>query len=405
MINSTKSLCVLGVGLAMVSGCATDVAVDENVGFAESAIDSCSGSNYGKWQHLANLAVATAQEMGELNTTEQFTVGTIQGTSGPLSAVTLSAYGQATCAAKGGCPMVEALLDLQSFDNDVLAPQAVFNVLDYRNTLVSAYYNQLNQTNSYLNNKLFGSLPEDHSTTLIGQDGTATCGTPWFSFSVKRDFHFKWSSSGPIADMNCTQLTEPTDPDGWDNNYLCSERNIGMKWSNSGTIAGMTCLKVTEGSDPYAWGDNYLCTPENWGLVWSMNGPLSGKKCINISEPNDPHAWANNYLCWDATANLNHPSTLCTEFMLFGGAAACNGDNPYIDFVVSTDLSRFKIDPTDYTSSTITTGTTGSCVTSLPYISTKLVAPGSCCYVSSISKYGVLTKYPTRTNTYYCKTP
>jgi hypothetical protein len=399
MFKSMQSLFTLGVGIVLVSGCAADAGVDEDMTVAEQGLESCSGQSGQKWQHLANLAVATAQEMGELNATEQFALGS----SSVGQIVTLSPYGAGVCAERGGCPMVQSFLDIQEMPNNVYVPQEIINTLDYRQTLVDAYKNQLNQTIAYLTNRAFSRLAEDHSTKLLsGTDGTATCGTPWFSFSIKRDFHFKFSASGPVNGMSCTQITEPTDPNGWNDNYLCSERNLGLKWSSSGPIARMTCVNVTEGNDPYGWSDNYLCTPEDWGLTWSANGVPAGKECIAFNEPSDPHSWGDNYLCWDPNANLNHPATLCTEFMMFGGAAACNGSNPYIDFVVSSDLSKFKIDPTDYTSGTVSTGSTGSCVKSLPYSSTSTVT-GSCCYVSSTGKYGTLTKYATKPNLYYCK--
>jgi hypothetical protein len=393
------NLFALSVGLVLGSGCATDVGVDEQTSSAESPLDSCNGVTAQKWQHLANLAFATAQEMGELNATEQFTIG--YSYVGEI--VKLSTYGATVCAARGGCPMVQSFLDIQEMPNNVYVPQSILNTLDYRLTLVDGYKRQLMQMNSFLSNRAFSQLAEDHSTTLLGSEGTATCGTPWFSFSVKRDFHFKFSTSGTVADMNCTQINEPTDPHSWSDNYLCSERNLGIKWSSSGPISGMTCINVTEGADPASWGDNYLCTPENWGLSWSSTGIPAGKECVSFNEPSDPYWWNDNYLCWDPNANLNHPKTLCNEFLLFGGAAACSGNNPYIDFVVGSDMSKFKIDPTDYTSGTVSTGSTGSCVSSLPYSSTSDVV-GGCCYLSTTSTYGTLAKYPTRPNLYYCKT-
>jgi hypothetical protein len=406
MLKSIKTLFTLGVGIVMISGCAADTGSEETVTTASQALDSCTGVTMQKWEHLANLAVATAQEMGQLNASQQFALATSSDPSlYGATIVTLSPYAAAFCAAKGGCPMVQSLLDIQEMPNDVYVPQALLNTLDYRQTLVDGLYRAKGQVNAYLSNNAFSSLAEDHSLTLVGKDGTATCGTPWYSFNIKRDFHITFSSAGPVAGMNCTQITEPNDPNGWDNNYLCSERNLGFNWSSSGAIAGMTCVNVNEGYDTDGWSDNYLCTPENWGLIWSQNGTKSGKKCIPFNEPSEPssHGWANNYLCWDPTANLNHPASLCDEFLMFGGASACNGNNPYIDFSVSTDLSKIKIDPTDYTSGTVDTGSTGSCVTTLPYSSTAAVA-GGCCYVSSSGIYGVLTKYPLKANLYYCKT-
>jgi len=400
MLKAIHSLFALSAGVLMLSGCAADVGTEAGVAVAEQGLDACNGNTAQKWKHMANFAIATAQEMGELNTTEQFTLATAADGG---QVVTLSTYGASVCAAKGGCPMVQGFLDLQLMPNDMYVPQVLFNTVDYRNTMVDGYKRQVMQIDSLILNNAWTQLPEDHRLSLNGVDGTATCGSPWFSFTALRDFHMQFSSNGPIADMNCTLINEPSDPNGWDNNYLCSERNIGLKWSYKGAIAGMNCVNVNEASDPYYWGDNYLCTPENWGLAWSMNGPISGKKCILVNEPSDPNAWSNNYLCWDNNVPLNHPSTLCQEFLLFGGNISCNGSNPYIDFSVASN-TKVKIDPTDYTSGTISTGSTGSCTTTLPYITTDTSVAGSCCLVTSTNVYGALTKYPLKANTYYCKT-
>jgi len=394
MFKTNKFYCVLVVGTLVLSACATDVRVDSEVGIAELALDSCT-TNAGKWQNLANLAVATAQEMGELNASRQYTVVPWNG----AEKVALSTYGAAACAARGGCPMVQGYLDLQEMPNNEVVPQELFNTIDYRNTIVDGYKRQVMQIDSLVTNNQWGQLPEDNSTTLLGPDGTATCGTPFYSFNVRRNFHLQFSSSGPIAGMYCTQITEPSDPHGWNDNYICSERALGLIWSSSGPVAGKTCVNVHEPNES-AWSDNYLCTPEDWGLTWSPSGVPAGKECVAFSEPNDPNGWNDNYLCWDPNANLNHANSLCYEFLLYGGAGQCSGNNPYIDFVVAANGSKFKIDPTDYTQGNISTATTGQCLLAMPVVST-LAMTGACCYQSG--KYGYLVKYTTKPNTYYCK--
>jgi hypothetical protein len=161
----------------------------------------------------------------------------------------------------------------------------------------------------------------------------------------------------------------------------------------------MSCLKVNEPGDPNGWDNNYLCAPEAWGLSWSYSGPVSGKECVQWSEGADPHYWNDNYLCWDPNAKLLHPSTLCQEFWMYGGTESCGGSNPYIDFVTSSDNTKFKIDPTDYNSGGITTTTSGSCVSSLPYVNTTN-SVGKCCYYKGV--YGHLDKISSRPYTYYC---
>ncbi len=395
MFKTSKCYCVLVVGTLVISACAGEVRVDAEVGVAELALDSCS-TNSGKWQHLANLAVATAQEMGELNSSKQYTVVPWNGGE----KVALSAYGAAVCAARGGCPMVQGYLDLQEMPNNEYVPQELFNTIDYHNTIVDGYKRQVMQIDSLVANNQWRQLPEDNATALIGEDGTATCGTPWYSFSVKRDFHFKFSSAGPIAGMTCTQITEPSDPHGWSDNYLCSERALGLVWSSSGTIEGMTCVNVNEPAES-AWSNNYLCTPEDWDLTFSHHGPRPNWECVAFDEPADPNGWSDNYLCWNPSSKLNHAETLCQEFLLFGGAGQCQGNNPYIDFVVANNGARFKIDPTDYTQEPVDTQTPTGCYTAMPVVS-PLDLAGSCCYQSG--KYGYLVLYTTIPNTFYCRT-
>jgi hypothetical protein len=396
MFKKSNCSCGLALGSLLITACANGSGVDDAVGVAAQALDSCA-TNTGKWQHLANLAVATADEMGELNSSGLFTVVPWNGTE----KVALSTYGANVCAARGGCPMVQEYLALQEMPNDVYVPQDIFNTIDYRNTIVDGYKRQVMQIDQLVANNQWGQLPEDNTTALNGPDGTATCGGDWYSFGVNRGMHLKFSSWWPIAGMHCTAITEPGDPHGWGNNYLCSERALGLRWSSSGPIANMHCINVNEPAES-VWNDNYLCTPEDWGLTWSYNGIPEGKQCVAFNEPWDPNGWNDNYLCWDPSAVLNHPSTLCQELLLFGGAAQCQGNNPYLDFVVSSDGTQFKIDPTDYSSGSINTATSGTCVVSLPLVSTNPAVAGACCYQNG--KYGYLVKYTTRAYTYYCRT-
>lgn len=78
-----------------------------------------------------------------------------------------------------------------------------------------------------------------------------------------RNLRFAWSSAGQIAGMRCTQIFEHAEPAGhtWLDNYLCVPANSGvsLRWSQAGPVAGFTCLNVSEPTDPHAWADNYLC--------------------------------------------------------------------------------------------------------------------------------------------------
>ncbi len=108
-----------------------------------------------------------------------------------------------------------------------------------------------------------------------------------------------WSHAGPIADKHCVRVNEPKDPHAWNDNFLCTDRDVGLRWSWAGPLPNMVCVAFAEPAEPAAhkWSDNYLCSPRDEGLVWSHAGPLAGKTCVQIVEPADPNTWSDNYLC------------------------------------------------------------------------------------------------------------
>ena len=108
----------------------------------------------------------------------------------------------------------------------------------------------------------------------------------------------RWSSSGWIPGLFCTKIDEPRDTHGWDNNFLCSTRDLGLRWSSLAPIHAMVCTQMNEGSDPDGWSDNYLCAPRDYGFQWYTAGALKGMQCLQISEPEDPDTWNDNFLCW-----------------------------------------------------------------------------------------------------------
>ncbi|MFT7574086.1 MAG: hypothetical protein ACI9XZ_000449 [Alphaproteobacteria bacterium] len=120
-----------------------------------------------------------------------------------------------------------------------------------------------------------------------------------------RDWEFRsglvWSYAGPITGMHCVQWREPSDPNKWDDNFLCTERDVGFQWSFRGPILGrgLKCIQVREKSDPHDWHDNYFCWPRDLNVAFrfSATGRIAGQRCVAIVEPSDPHTWRDNYLC------------------------------------------------------------------------------------------------------------
>lgn len=116
---------------------------------------------------------------------------------------------------------------------------------------------------------------------------------------------FTWSQAGAIPGLVCVRIHEDSDPHTWNDNYLCSNQDLGLTWSVHDPIPGMRCTRIYEDADPDAWSDNYLCTPLNasFALSWSQAGPIPGKACTRIYEDSDPHAWSDNFLCVDSKSD------------------------------------------------------------------------------------------------------
>jgi hypothetical protein len=120
--------------------------------------------------------------------------------------------------------------------------------------------------------------------------------------AIYGDKPIAWSSAGPIGGRACTQITEGSDPDTWNDNWLCSTVDYGIRWSSAGAIGGMRCTQITEGAEPasHTWNDNFLCVPNNSPLnfSWSSAGPIPGRTCVMWHEASDPHTWMDNFLCY-----------------------------------------------------------------------------------------------------------
>jgi len=118
------------------------------------------------------------------------------------------------------------------------------------------------------------------------------------------DIGLEWSTSGPIPDRFCTHLWEASDvAHGWSDNYLCAPDDLGLAWTPNDAIKGLPCLQISEWSDPDTWDDNYLCwntiARRNLDLEWSTTGPLANKTCVALEEPSEPeeHGWGSARLC------------------------------------------------------------------------------------------------------------
>ncbi len=141
--------------------------------------------------------------------------------------------------------------------------------------------------------------------------------------------------------MSCVALTEPDDPDTWNDNYFCSTDDVGMVWSNSGAVDGMRCTPVEEPNDTEldAWSDDFICLPEDsaYEFVWSDVGPIDGMDCVRWYESREAtQGWDDNYLCVHPAPAPPPDADGGTEFMA-GGDAGGGWSHP--DASIAQDAS------------------------------------------------------------------
>ena len=144
---------------------------------------------------------------------------------------------------------------------------------------------------------------------------------------------FTFSCDGVQANQHCVQLNEPSDPDTWSDNYLCSDDDWGLRWSYAGPIDGMDCTGVHESAEPLAsiWADNFLCAPKQSPLefTWSSAGPISGKTCVLFNEPLDQaNSWGDNYLCYSKVTRFTEGGLTFSSSGAVDGLACTSVDEP-----------------------------------------------------------------------------
>ena len=136
-------------------------------------------------------------------------------------------------------------------------------------------------------------------------------------------FVFSFDSTTSLSGMTCTKIYDPGQSNGWGDNFLCTNTNVGFKFSYNGTIPNMKCLNMREGGNS-AWNDNYLCWDPNskYDFKWSDSGVPQGvppEMAVRIFEPSSPSYWRDNYLGVIPPAD----SSKCTTF---NGYKLCEND-------------------------------------------------------------------------------
>jgi hypothetical protein len=118
-----------------------------------------------------------------------------------------------------------------------------------------------------------------------------------------------WSWVGPVPNANCKHISDPAEPTGWENTYLCGGIS---QWSSSGVPPGQVCTSFANPADanPAAWADDYAC----WGPTAKGGNSLQPAPrdlvfqdpvdiarhylhCLKLVVPGNS-AWQKAYLCW-----------------------------------------------------------------------------------------------------------
>ncbi|CAF1179820.1 unnamed protein product [Rotaria magnacalcarata] len=118
-----------------------------------------------------------------------------------------------------------------------------------------------------------------------------------------RPLQFRFNYSSHINGWWCVKMYEGRG--SWEDNYLCTNYDIGLSWSwtlQDVCMLSLKCVFTVEPSDAW-WYDNALCLPSNSKieLVWSFCGPRENLSCIQLYDPSSPSYFHDNYLCWRQT--------------------------------------------------------------------------------------------------------
>jgi|GEM_PF-5569243 len=147
-----------------------------------------------------------------------------------------------------------------------------------------------------------GSMPErDFVDKVANPCGGTECVILELEGSFLKTCFARSLPPGGLPGMHCVKTQEPGSK-GWEDNQLCTDRDMGLRWSYAGPIAGLSCTHTHESADGTAWNDNYLCIPSGSPLkfTWSSSGRPAGKQCLSFYENSrSPETGQDNFLCFN----------------------------------------------------------------------------------------------------------
>ena len=425
---------ILGLGLVGSQACTVDGADQTDIGNVHQTMCSTvSGYN----PMAAALAVAMADEIGELNPSRDLQIVSESGSN----MVILSNEGRNRCNARGGCNNIDDVIGMQYPEVNWYVEQTVFDSINYRSRLVSGLGDQKNFEQSLQMNDP-GALPKPHKLTLQSVDNLGGCGKH-FTFKAERSdctasgggsssglstsavYTLKGVNSGKCVDVaggstaNVANIQQYSCWNGTPQQFKFED--MGSGFYRIKNVNSNKCLDV--GNASTANGANvqqYDCHGgynQQWSVVQS-NGQYSFIN-RNSGKALDVAGWSTadggNIQQWDWGNNNTQKFTLTALSGGSGSSSDCTlntadienrlkmfgGDsNPYLDFR-STD-STISIDPVANMNDVPLDTSSGSCGADYSVYDTTGDIEGTCCIVNG--QEGVYIHHPnTRLRfTYIC---
>ncbi len=443
------SIAVLGFGFLGTQACTAGSVAEEAPDLGSVGQNICYDNN-GVNSMLAALAVAMADEVGELNPVRDLEIDTSSWK------IRLSSTGRNKCNANHGCQNTDAILDMQNSSVNNVVSTSLFDATNFRNTLVASYQRQLDwEHNLEANNP--GALPEDHRLVFSNQTDNGSCG-PHYVFNafkancsggsgaftesggqvVMEAEHFdsinlhgsyhNWSNVGNgSASGGQVMQIGPDWSYAWTSNVNTYSPTLEYRvnFSSTGTytlwVRGMAIASAGGTSDSVYGGIDgnanmqYLDFPENGSLAWiskTISVSSTGVHTVNLFAREDGF-YADKIVL---TKNGNVPSGAGPGESARGSSSggSClmddpadienrltffkNGNNPFLAFY--STASQIGLDPTG----TMNGGggdSSGTCTASATAFDPTFALAGTCCTVNG--QYGTFQSASFNPKIFLCR--
>lgn len=256
MRQATTAILGILAAFTLAQGCAVEATDSDSIASTEQALE-CN-SNTGINPLKAALAVAMAEEMGEINPLKFFAWHGGQPWVDPNGKLGLSTEGENRCNQRGGCPLLKNLLSLQGSNVNNYIDQNVLNVTTLRNELYASFDRQHSTVEPHslalLQEVMLSNSCGIHFEFSANQPGTNIPLTNTASVAGGLEF-FGTTSGNDFIDFRATESTILIDP----------TVSLVGSLQESGTCAyGFTIY------DPTWWSYGKCCSYYNWYGKWAV---------------------------------------------------------------------------------------------------------------------------------------